>query len=1063
MNSGTQGYRRWALVFLLVILSIETSFSCSSTEREPRPITDATTTSDQAQHTSYSSLRYRRREVATADEAQRRSAKVRMIGGTDTLSSRIVDGTDASSFAYPYFILWGGCGATLIHNDIALSAAHCTRQEDAQVGPRNRSDASNTSTRVVQVRNHPQYDLQSFDYDFAILKLNGWFQSEKVRLNYEEDRPGVGESLRLLGFGGQSLTLKQGKVEAISSSICAYQWQRAGYLIDESAVICANSDEGVNPCTGDSGGPLLSSSNVQVGVISSGSDCDGRLPSVYSRVSAAKDWIKSQICELSDFPPADCPGQFNRKPLGTETVRVDIHLDEYPQDIRWRITSNVGDERTTEIASGGDFEVPNSLESRFVDLQSGSYYDFTIEDLSGFADGLGSNGRYKVVTVNSEGNDKDTLVSGGGNFQQSESVTFPIGNVPEPTLPPIVRPIVFFPASTLEETKINSEILTKSPVAPTYFPISTPTQSPTLNPTTRVSTPKPIVIPPPSLEPTNPTLEPSISAIPLDRQSDVPTKERMMPTDQPVSSSKPTPKPTDVFTLEPTLKLTEQPTIELTALPTKDPTMNPTDTPTKRQTSEPTGEPTNRPTKQPTTLSPTKVPTNEPTTLSPTKVPTNEPTTSPTEVPAINPTFDPTVDPTEKPTEALTVEPTSSPTEKPTVELTANPTSVTTPELTEVENLDDDFKTALDDDNNIDDDGFDRRSLQGVKAAASDQSSSTLSSSPFLVQSLSEPTDISRIPTSPPSDHSSVSFRPTVSFFPTSSRIPSRSSTPPDNHIDTPSVSPTTKSLTGNPTNIPSDNPIDNPAVSPIIKSLADNLTDVPPDNPIDNLSVSPTTESPTDNPAQVLSGNPTGIVDPTTEYPTDDPVGNPSASPTIKSPTGKPTDVASKSPTDNLPASPTTESPIGLTATGTPTELPSNTNAVLPTEAPTTAQPIPSPSANSTDAPVILVRKYIGFVNISIFEDPEKVSWRIVDALSQEQFYGYPAGNYKETTTSMNFLNIETGIWEFQLTRESVATDTRAEVGTLNLITGEIELLGDLAFAPSSTATVVSTLIILK
>lgn len=48
---------------------------------------------------------------------------------------RIVGGHQASTNDYPYFILWGGCAASLIHGDIALTAAHvsfwpgdCVRQ-----------------------------------------------------------------------------------------------------------------------------------------------------------------------------------------------------------------------------------------------------------------------------------------------------------------------------------------------------------------------------------------------------------------------------------------------------------------------------------------------------------------------------------------------------------------------------------------------------------------------------------------------------------------------------------------------------------------------------------------------------------------------------------------------------------------------------------------------------------------------------------------------------------------------------------------------------------------------
>jgi len=1010
-------------------------FAYASTERKHHLGTDTDTdtgtgtTSDHAQQqTPHSSLRHRRHEATTEDIPQRRP---RIVGGVNVSASlRIINGTEVSRPNYPYFILWGGCGATLIHNDIALSAAHCSRGvKDAQVGPKIRWDSSNTWTRVDQVLSHPQYDPDTHDYDFAILKLNGWFQSKTVRLNYNKSRPDDGESLKILGFGGQSPILKEGKVEAISANTCAAQWNDAGFEIDESAVICAKSDDGVNPCTGDSGGPLLSS-NVQVGVISSGSNnCDGSLPAIYSRVSVAKNWIKSQICELSDFPPLDCLGPISPRPFDTVTVRVDIHLDGYPQDIRWRITTNVGDERTIEVASGGDFEIPNSLESRFVYLQTGAYYEFTIEDISGHADGLGSNGKYSLCTVNIEGNDENRLCSGGRNFKESESSTFAIGNVIKPTqapsAAPIPRPVLSFP--------------TPSPVTPT-------------NSQTRSQIPKP--------------------------------------------NLKPTREPT-----------TRKPTVEPTVLPTKDPTRNPT--------SEPTGEPTSRPTKQPTTSSPTRVPTDEPTskpTSKPTRTPTAEPTSSPTEDPSVNPTVNPTREPsdvvtaqddyfdfvydfgdglfgeglfrrslqyTNRPTasERLSVAPSSDPlplqsASEPTVLPTDHPSvpkaSTHTP------------------------------SISPSIGKPTDTPVDTLSSSPTTKSSSYNPIDVpSENPIDNPAENptdvtsDSPTHNPSASsltVLPSASPTGKHSSDNPmdaasDSPTGIPSVSPTVKISSGNPTDVTSDSPTDNPSASPTT-SFSDTPTDTASDSLTDNSSASPTTKSPAD----VVSDSPTEIVStsPTTKSPTAAPSDSPteiaSSSPTTRSPiavpSDSPTEIATSSPTTKAPtvvpsngptvipsASPTTKSPTAAPF-NSPTAIPSSSPSTKsPTGAPSdspTDNPTPSPSARPTDAPTFPVSIYMAYVNVTIFENPEEVGWRIIDALSQERFYGYPAGNYKDATTFTNFLNLPTGIWKFELTRESLAADAKVEVGYLNPLTGGTVFLGQVSFGSDSTATTVSTLMLL-
>lgn len=118
--------------------------------------------------------------------------------------------------------------------------------------------------------------------------------------------------------------------------------------------------------TGDSGGPLLDENGVQVGVVSwgmkpgcglvvrvsalnfslrlicfplfsnLGEGCGAAdFPDVYSRISAAHEWIQDQICRWSCYPPSTCsadiinecakpqtPGQVNL------TLRV-VH-DNYP-------------------------------------------------------------------------------------------------------------------------------------------------------------------------------------------------------------------------------------------------------------------------------------------------------------------------------------------------------------------------------------------------------------------------------------------------------------------------------------------------------------------------------------------------------------------------------------------------------------------------------------------------------------------------------------------------------------------------------------------------------------
>jgi hypothetical protein len=65
------------------------------------------------------------------------------------VTPRIVGGSATGTSDYPYFIRWGGCGATLIHNDIALGAAHVSQSLAALVHRVHQNDLISHVTAVV--------------------------------------------------------------------------------------------------------------------------------------------------------------------------------------------------------------------------------------------------------------------------------------------------------------------------------------------------------------------------------------------------------------------------------------------------------------------------------------------------------------------------------------------------------------------------------------------------------------------------------------------------------------------------------------------------------------------------------------------------------------------------------------------------------------------------------------------------------------------------------------------------------------------------------------------------
>jgi len=179
---------------------------------------------------------------------------------------------------------------------------------------------------------------------------------------------------------------------------------------------------------------------------------------------------------------------------------------------------------------------------------------------------------------------------------------------------------------------------------------------------------------------------------------------------------------------------------------------------------------------------------------------------------------------------------------------------------------------------------------------------------------------------------------------------------------------------------------------------------------------------------------------------PTEEPTPVHSSSPTSRQPTVAPTGIPTIQ-TSPIPTESSTNAP-----TENPTDAATNNPTDIPTPSPTTREPTPSPSVS------LPITRYMAFVNITTFDSPKAVSWRIIDSVSKEQYYGYPAGNYKETGSVVNFMTINTGTWEFQLNRNSASAHAMAKIGTVNTVTGEAEPLGELVLTPESKTKTAST-----
>ncbi|KXN67075.1 trypsin-like serine protease [Conidiobolus coronatus NRRL 28638] len=234
---------------------------------------------------------------------------------------RIVGGYEVQpAFKYPpmvslYYRGQHWCGGSLINSNTIITAAHCNRGQNDQwqvkVHRHNltKSDAEENGKtyNVIKRTIHPDYDLFRVRNDIAIWKIDAPSSSEKL---LELDEGSLGEDnsslLTTIGWGRLQFQgvlsdiLMEVKLPIFDPPQCTQNYAKVNLKVNNTLQICAGYPEGKkDSCNGDSGGPLfkvIGSKFYLVGLVSFGKDCAlPEFPGVYTRISAYKDWILSNL------------------------------------------------------------------------------------------------------------------------------------------------------------------------------------------------------------------------------------------------------------------------------------------------------------------------------------------------------------------------------------------------------------------------------------------------------------------------------------------------------------------------------------------------------------------------------------------------------------------------------------------------------------------------------------------------------------------------------------------------------------------------------------------------
>ncbi|XP_018565725.1 brachyurin-like [Anoplophora glabripennis] len=232
------------------------------------------------------------------------------------INGRIIGGQEATPHAYPYQVglychrvdVTNFCGGSLVSQNFVLTAAHCAEKTvsiELIFGAHNIEEVEETQVRQTssQFVIHSGWDESELIHDIAVVRLptpiveTDYIKIIRISPNTETY---AGEQGLIAGWGttrtgqqGVTPLLRYVVSDILTNDAC--KSIQPYDLVIQPTHLCLSGLSGtvkVGTCNGDSGGPLVVN-GAQVGVVSFGySDCEVGNPSVFTRLSEYRDWIR---------------------------------------------------------------------------------------------------------------------------------------------------------------------------------------------------------------------------------------------------------------------------------------------------------------------------------------------------------------------------------------------------------------------------------------------------------------------------------------------------------------------------------------------------------------------------------------------------------------------------------------------------------------------------------------------------------------------------------------------------------------------------------------------------
>ncbi|XP_044762955.1 phenoloxidase-activating factor 2-like [Coccinella septempunctata] len=196
------------------------------------------------------------------------------------------------------------CGASIIHRDVVLTAAHCLEEEGYYF-----IRTGEATRKMYSVVIHPEFEMGSLRHDVAIIVLRK-YDGNGTATTYPCIPRTVqvpnGTACVAATFNGDLNRMEKIRMPYVDPATCTQRLSttRLGrfFELHESFVCAGGSDR--DTCVGDGGNPLICpvpgqpGRYDQVGIVSWGIGCGkAGIPGVYVNISHVREWIDGVLRE----------------------------------------------------------------------------------------------------------------------------------------------------------------------------------------------------------------------------------------------------------------------------------------------------------------------------------------------------------------------------------------------------------------------------------------------------------------------------------------------------------------------------------------------------------------------------------------------------------------------------------------------------------------------------------------------------------------------------------------------------------------------------------------------